>query len=634
MLQSIHDKTSGWVAKVILGLIALVFVFFGVEMQTSMTSTYAAEVNGTEISLQSAQQAWQDRQNQLQQMFQGPIPDAVKKEQQKLVLDQLIRSQLLQERVEKLNLHVSDEMLSEAIQTAETLQVDGKFSQDRYNAFVQQQGMTVRAFEAQLRGQLETQQLQSGVRDTAFFTSGEAKRAQALLNEQREIDYVVLPAKSFEGSVSVTDADIQSWYDANKNQYLTPEAVDLQYVELRLSDVTGTIAVDDATLRSHYDQIKDRYSSTERRRAHHILIAIDKNVNEAAAKKQADEVLAKLKAGGDFEALAKQYSKDPGSASKGGDLGWATRGMFVGPFEQALFAMSAGQLSDPVKTEYGYHVIRLDEIEGGQTKSFDEVRAEVEADYRGERARTTFYEKTQKLADDAFSRLTELDSVAQDAGTVVKTIPGFTREGGGELGKEPQVIEAAFSESVLEKGENSPLVTIGEDRALVLRIANHREPQQKPLADVRDAIVSVLKTRAAQAAAEKKGAEVVAQLQAGTLKWDGVAKAASVAPQGKRWLPRAATEAPNEVVSAAFAAPKQDIGTDKPAFKGTTNAGGDYVVLAVSGVRSGAEAADAVTMARSLADQRAVQTGNAEFDAYVRELERKADIERNPAAFD
>lgn len=633
MLQTIRDKITGWFASIFLGAIAVVFIFWGVELgSVTGSSSYAAKVNGDTISLETVQRAWQERQSQLQQSLKTELPEELKKQQQDALMNEFIRAQLLSQRAEELGFRAGDAALAETLYGISALQVDGKFSRDRYKAALAQQGLSEAQFEEQLRGDLEVSQLQNSIIDTAFITPAEFARLQTLEGEQRDIDYALFSAKRFEDSVVVTDAEVQTSYQANKNKYLTPETVDLQYVELRLPDTAKEVEVTDEALRGYYDQIKDRYESAERRHARHILIAVGDGVDDAAAKKQAEEVLAKVNAGGDFVALARQNSKDPGSAANGGDLGWAGRGMFVAPFEEALFGMSVGEVRGPIKTQFGYHIIKLDEIEAARSKPFEEVRAEVEAEYRNDRARSLFYDKTQQLADAAFSSLTELDSVAQKFGVPLQTVPGFTREGGGEFGGEMQVIEAAFSEPVLAKGENSPLVTLGEDRALVLRATGHKLPEQQPLEQVRPMIVATLKSQAARAAAEKQGAETLGRLQKGELGWAALAKDAQAVPAGKRTLGRQAQDVPPAVLEAAFAAPKTIVSDAAPAYRGVALSNGDYAVVAVSGVHRGVVAAGEQAAAERT--QRTAQLGSAEFSGYLTELERAARIQRNDKTFE
>jgi len=634
MLQTIRDKLSGWVARIVLGSLVIVFVFWGIELRSAYSvSSFAASVNGEKISLTEARTAWQQQLSQLQQMIKAEIPDSLKKTQQQGVMDKLIRTQLLQQQADKLGYGLSDEALAKALHDIDEFKVDGKFDADRYAGMVRSIGKSKAQFEHDYRNQLALQKLQNSVIGTSFITPAEATRAQALLNEQRDVEYATITTKSFLPTVNVSDAEVQAYYEANKSSYLTAESVALQYVELKLSDVASEVKVTDEALRAHYDQIKDRFSADERRHAHHILIKVGDGVDDAAAKKQAEDIYAKIKSGGNFEQLAKESSKDPGSATKGGDLGWAKHGDFVKPFEDALFSMNPGDLRGPVKSDFGYHIIRLDEVEGS-SKSFDQVRAEVEADYRNEQAHSTFYDRTQKLADAAFSKMNELDSVAKEFNATVKSIPNFTRNGGGEFAAGSPVIEAAYSEAVLEKGQNSPLVTIGEDRALVVRINDHKMPEQKPLDQVRDAIVALLKDNAAKAAAEQKTNDLVKQLQSGSVQWTAAIKQSSATLIAKQSVARTGSAVPASVLKSAFALSKATIADVKPSFSSTMLDNGDYAIIAVSTVKSGAEVANAAQSLPTVQAQQSSKIGRDEFAAYVNELERTAKIEKNPAAFE
>ncbi len=620
-----------------LGILVAIFVSWGIELR-SITSApdSAVEVNGDSIKLTTVRNAWQQRRSELQQELKGDIPESRQKQEQDELINELIRSKLLQQRTQSLGFRASDVDVAQAIRSLDALQVDGNFSRERYATALLQRGLNEAQFESDVRAELEARHLQNGVVGTAFVTTKELARAQALLDEKREIDYLVLPAKAYVAAVKINDADIAAWYEAHKAEYLTTESVNLQYVELNMADSSAEVSADDAALREHYEKIKDRYTVAERRHARHILIAVNKEVDDATAKKQAEEVLSKLKAGGDFAALAKQYSKDPGSAAKGGDLGWAGRGQFVKPFEDSLFALKQGELSNPVKSEFGYHLIRLEEIEGGASKTFEQVRAEVESDYKADRVRSIFYEKTQKLADAAFAKLTELDSVAKEFNTSVKTVTGYTRQGGGVFGSDSQVIDAAFSESVLEKGENSPLVTLGEDRALVLRISDHVTPTQKPLETVRADVIGKLTEQLARTAAEKQAQSVLAQLNSGAIRWGAVNKLVPALPVGKKLLGRTASLDQSLVLKNAFSVPKVEVAVDKPAYRGFPLANGDYVLLAVSLVQSGAVGSDDAVKAR-IAELRSAQTdqsGSNDFNGYVQELQRSAKINISPSAFE
>jgi peptidyl-prolyl cis-trans isomerase D len=444
--------------------------------------------------------------------------------------------------------------------------------------------LTETRFEADLQTEIMVEQLQTGVVDSSFALPYELERRYALEKQQREVDYALVAASDFLPTVTVTDEQIQKFYEQNSKQFLTTETLDLQYIELTRQQAESAVSVTEQGLKDYYEQIKDRFVTNERRQGRHILITATDGLDDAAAQKKAQELTDKAKSGADFAQLAKENSKDPGSAQQGGDLGWAERGMFVGPFEDALFGMQPGEIRGPVKTQFGYHVLKLENIEAGHQKTFEEARAEVETEFRKDKAQTGFYDESQKLGDTAFAALTELESVAKKMNLPLREVKGFTREGGGELGADPEVIKAAFSEDVLERRQNSPVVAVGEDKAVVLRVAAHKPAEPRPLAEVRSQIESRLRSQAAREAATAKGAEAVARLQKGE-SWDVVA-ASGLKPVGKRFVTRDDSIAPRAVLNAAFSASKSQISEAKPYVQGVATEDGNYAVVAVTQVRN------------------------------------------------
>jgi peptidyl-prolyl cis-trans isomerase D len=632
MLQTIRDKITGWIAWFFIAVIAVVFIFWGVDFGTGSAS-YAAKVDGERISAQEVRRAWQQQQSRLQQMLRSELPDEMVKSQQAAILDQFVRQSLLEQRAHEFGYRISDELLVQRIREVPEFQVDGKFSKDRYNAVLRANGLTEPQFENDLRSETLIRQLQAGIIDSAFVTTQELERRFALEHQQREIDYALIATNSFMGGVSITDEQVQKWYEEHRSEYLLPEKVDLQYAELTRDRAEAAVEVSEQALREYYEQVKEKYESPERRKARHILITTGDGLDDAAAEKKAAELAAKVQGGADFAQLAKENSKDPGSAAQGGDLGWAQRGMFVGPFEEALFSMNVGEVRGPVKTQFGYHVLKLEEIEPRSIRSFEDARAELEGDYRAERSQALFYEQTEKLGDLAFESLTELESVATALDLQLKTVADFTREGGGELGNNPEIIEAAFSPDVLEGGQNSPLIAVGEDRAIVLRVTKHTPAEPRPLAEVRTQIESQIRTQAAREAAERKGEDIIARLQKGEA-WQDVVGAAELAPVGKRFVTRQDTVAPPAVVQAAFDVASANLSETSPHFAGVTTADGNYAVLQVTQVRDGDPSGETETakMSRRRAVER--QFGNEEFAAYVQEAERNADIVKNQRVFE
>ena len=636
MLQTIRDKISGTVAILFLGAIALVFIFWGAEGVIDFNTgqrTYAAKVDGESIPTETVRRAWQQRQSQLQQMLRDELPSDMVKTQQAALLNQFVQESLLKQRAQRFGYSVSDQELAQRVMEYPQFQVDGKFSKDRYNGLVRSSGLTETQFEAELLNGLLIDQLRNAVVESAFVVPYELDRRYAMEKQEREIDYVLIAASAFEASTTITDEQVQKWYEENKNDYLLPETVNLQYVELTRQRAEGSIEVTDQALKDYYEQVKDRFTTQERRHGRHILITVADGVDDAAAKKKAEELTAQAKGGADFAQLAKDNSKDPGSAPQGGDLGWAQRGMFVGPFEDALFSMSAGEIRGPVKTDFGYHVMKLEEVEAGHVKTFEEARAEVEADYRKDRAQNIFYEESQKLADQAFAALTELDSVAKTLNLPLQTVTGFTREGGGDFDAEPSVIEAAFSDDVLQRRQNSPLVTVGEDRALVLRVTEHKAAEPRPLEAVSAQIRAQLKTQRMREAAAAQGAFAMARLQKGE-PWPAVTGALHLGAVGKRFMGRQDSIAPAAIVRAAFNAPTTEISEAKPYFGGVTTDDGNYAIYAVTQARNADPSKEAAAERNNRRRRAEVQTGNGEFNAYVGEAERTTKIVKNDKLFE
>jgi peptidyl-prolyl cis-trans isomerase D len=289
--------------------------------------------------------------------------------------------------------------------------------------------------------------------------------------------------------------------------------------------------------------------------------------------------------------------------------------------------MARGEIRGPVKTQFGYHIIQLEEVEAGKARSFEEVRAELEPEFRKDRSDTAFYDETQKLAEKAFASLTELASVADELNLELRKVTGFTRQGGPVLGADPGVIDAVFSEDVLERGQNSSLVTLGEDRALVLRVASRTPASEKPLADVRADVESKVRTQAARDAAAKLGSDALAKLKQGA-SWASVAEELKLSPAGRRWVTREDNIAPPKVLQAVFAAPGP-VTEAKPHFGSATTDDGNFAVFAVSQVKAGDPGTETEQARTARREEAARTVGNIEFGAYYSEAQSNAKIVRN-----
>jgi peptidyl-prolyl cis-trans isomerase D len=634
MLQKIRERISGPFAIVFLGAIAIVFIFWGIQFESAATSA-AATVNGSDISQETVRQAWQDRQAELQAQLRDELPPELVKAEQAKLIDEFIARELLVQRAHDSGYRISDRALAESITRIPALQVDGQFSRDRYAALLRQQGRTEPAFEQEYRRDLETAQLRNSIALSSFVTPAELRQRVELQGETRDVAYAVVPAAAYAAQVQVSPAEISAYYDKNKSQFMSPETVALQYLQLNLADVAAGVQVTEEALKKYYDETAgERNAVPERRKAAHILI--ETGSDDAAASKEADAILARAKAGEDFAALARQYSDDAGSKAAGGDLGWAPREAYVQPFSEALFAMQKGEIRGPVKTQFGYHILRLEDIEEPHVRSFDEMRAELEPEFQRSQAQTLFYEKSQQLADESFASLSELDSVARKLGMTVQTVAEFTRQGGGALGNDRKVIEAAFSNEVLQERQNSQPVPIGEESVVVLRVTDHKASAQLPLQQVQEQIATRLREDKARAAATETATALANRVNAGEPLATAAASVGST-PTAMQSVSRRGPTAEGappmvpELLKAIFQAPRP-AGAGKVSAGVATLASGDPAVFVVSAANPGTPAVfggDLAEQAQSLASQNAA----IEFDAYLGELRRTAKIKLNDKVF-
>lgn len=623
---------------IVLGSLALIFAAWGAYGIVSFNaggSTYAAEADGQKVSIESARAAWLNQQTQFQQRLGGEIPPAQKAFLQDRLLESMIRDTLLIERSRKLGYRVSEDDVRQAIRNEPAFQLEGKYSPDVARERLAQAGITHDMFETELRGALQRAQLQNGIIVSDFQTAAEIQRLRALQNEQREVRYALLSPDKYSADIQVDDAAVDAYYKAHQSQYMTAESVNLQYAELRLDQLAAQVKLTDADLQAAYDKNKDRYNEPEKRHARHILIPVGKD--DAAARKQAEEVLAQAKAGKDFAALAKQYSQDPGSAEKGGDLDWADRTQFVGPFSDALFGMSVGELRGPVKTQYGYHIIRLDEIQPGKTKPFETVRSEIEAELK----RNTAADKFGEIQEQVQSRL---EQAGGDLGTLAKEFNLATGEaatfekgaGGAPLGTAQPIQDIVFGDSALQPGHIGGPALVGEDRLVLVKVTEHRKPQPKPLAQVRDGIVAAIKKDRGSQAALKAAQDGEAKLQAGT-SFDDVTHQLGVSAEPARFVGRTDSTLPAQLRELVFSSPKP---TDKPVYKAVALQTGGAAVVAVTKLRTEQPVLDKDKVGDQLkqqvlqAKEDAARHGQADVGAYVEEMRRTAEVRKNPKAFE
>lgn len=630
MLQNIREKLQGWVAFAVLAIIAVPLALTFVNSDFTVSSAgFAARVNGEEIREVDFQRAYQNQLVAEQEASGGQLPAGAEEQLKRRTLDGLVLNRVVTQYVRDEGYRVDAARVIAEVRNQPAFQVGGQFSKAAYDAALAAQGVPVSLYESEQQSSLAIRQLQDGLVGSAFFTPAEFRRLIALDQERRDFAYALLDPRTLGAGIAVTDDDIQTYYSANAAQFQSAESATIEYVEIALADMAKNFIPDEKAIQAAYEADPTRFRTAEERRARHILITVDDQRDDAAAKALAEELAARLAKGEDFAALATQYSGDPGSASRGGDLGFAAPGNYVEAFDKALFALQTGETSPPVKTEFGYHLIRLDEVRAGAEQTLDQVRPQLAEELSRQKAQDEFYAVAERVDDLALENPTSLEPVARETGLTVRRFEGFTREGGGPFGANADLIKAVFSPGVLEGTENTPLVELDDTRAVLARVAEYKAPASRPLEQVRGEITDRLRALRATTEATNRGKRILERVRAGE-QFAAVLTAEGLTPVETGPVTRRSPVAPADLMTAVFRAPKP---AGQPVVEGAALAGGAYAVFQVRSVEAGdperipAEQRD--NQKRALAQRTAVN----ETEALATTLREAADVVVAPDLF-
>lgn len=637
MLQAIRDRVTGWIAWIVVGLIGVTFALWGIDWYLQREARiFAASVNGVEIPVQeyrfAKQQQVQRMRAMLGERFDGSI--AGTPEFKQAVLDRLVEEELLVQAATAAKLAVSDALLAARIHAIPDFQEDGGFSQERYQRLLSQQGLTPRRFEQQFRRALLINQLAGSISGTSAVVARDVDQGMRLQGQERKIRYVRIPATAFADGVEVAPEEVEAFYTANKARFVEPERVRVQYLELSVDDIAAGLTATEEEIGALYEADKARLTRDEQRRARHILIQVAEDAGEdavAAAGKKAEELVTRLRTGEDFAALAKEFSDDPGSAAEGGDLGLFGKGMMVPEFEAAAFALAKDQISDPVRSPFGFHVIQVTGIQAAQVPSLDEVREQLRQEAVRHQAEQLFFERAETLATLSFEQPDTLATAAEQLGLEIQESGWLSASGGEGVGNYPKVAEAAFAEDVIRGGNNSPVVEVAPEHVVVLRMLEHKESSQLPLEAVRDTIRATLHSQAVREAAQARGRALIERLQAGA-PLAMLAKELQLEVMDAGFVQRTATNHDRQITAEAFRIPRAADG--RIASGGTTLANGDFALVQVDEVRDGD--LSAVDPAARTAFRRNLDQlyGTLETTAMLERLKARAEIVEHPDRLD
>lgn len=628
MLERIREGSSGVTAKVILGLVIATFVFAGVGSYTNSVDTSAATVNGEKISQQEFERAYQNYRQRMEQQYgemfdQLASNDMYMQSMRNNVLEQLINEELIDQHVVELNINISDQQIKDAIYAMQEFQVDGVFNNDRYLLMIQQFGFyQPSAFRDYLRVDMARRQVMQSVMSTEFSLPYQQELSVTLINQTRDIRYAAISAEQFKATVEVTEDEIKEFYDANQNRFATQEQVKVEYISLDVAELTKDVVVEDSDVQGYYDENTAVYSTQERRRVSHILFELGDD--EAAAEQKAIDVLAKIKAGEEFAALAAEFSADTFSAENGGDLDFITEGSMDEAFDQAAFALTEdNNVSELVKTDFGFHIIKLTDIEEAQIQAFAEVKEEIFAQLKNDKALEIYYSLQTEMADVAFASPDSLDEVAGVVNSEIQTSPWLTRGNNAAPFDSPTLIDAAFSDVVLLDNMNSDLVEVATDSlVMVIRLAEHQEATIKPLNEVSEQIKTQLVSTKATAAAQEASDTILAKVMAGE---DAASDLATVNSNfiDAQKVTRNGNEVDSKIAQQAFTLAHPIEGQVSAAA--TVMVNGDYAVVELMAINIGtATEADA-----NLGEQQAMVSAQSAYTGYVESLKANAEIVRN-----
>ncbi|WP_150428930.1 SurA N-terminal domain-containing protein [Dechloromonas sp. CZR5] len=614
------------IVQVFLALIALPFAFFGVDsyVRNSGAGGDVAAIGDVKITHQQFQQTLREQQERLRAQLGAQFDPKMldNPEARKAILDDLINQRLLLIEAGKNRMFASDDAVRQMVGSVEAFKVDGKFSVERYEAALRAQGMSPQGFEAQLRQDLTVQQLAGALGQSGLVARTVSDRLLALQTEKREIVEYRLNVDSYLDKVKLADDAAKKFYDENSNQFQTPELAKAEYVVLSMETIGAQLSVSEAEIKAAYDSRKDRFQQPEERRASHILVASDK-LGKDKAKAKAEQLLAEIrKTPAAFADLAKKNSDDPGSAAKGGDLGFFGRGMMVKSFEDSAFGLKEGEISGVVESDFGFHIIKVTGIHAAKEKPLAEVRGEIEAELKKTAASRKFAEAAEAFSNMVYEQSDSLGPVAEKFKLTVKQTDWLGRQASpanGVMGNE-KILASLFSGDSVKNKRNTEAVEIAPNTLVSARVLDYKPAALQPFESVKASIETLLKRQEAQTLAAKDGAERLAALNKGEdkLNW-GAAKIVS--------------RLDSRAISPLEAQAVFRLETAKlPAYTGVELPGSGYALVRLNKIVPGDKIDDATR--KGMTQQLGNLMAKEEIQLYLAALRARYKVEINQAALE
>ena len=624
-IQQLRDKSDGVITKFIVGLIIVVFALFGFGSITTFLAPVAkvATVNSVDISQQQMETAVE--RNRRIQFSQNVAPQDIDEDAlRSSVLKTLISRELLSQEADALDLEFSDSALDVEIIASQVFQLDGVFDPQQFQLVIGSAGFTPTSYRNEMRLDKKLNQLNSAIRGSSFLTRQMVRRAAGLAQQTRDIAFLRVDVSQLLDKVVVQEGEVQAYYESNSLQFVSEETVAIEYVELKRKDLVAEVDFVESELVAFYEETRDLYAVRERRRVAHILVEIDDDVDVQAAKDNIDGIYARIIDGEDFASLAREFSSDPGSSGEGGDLGFNEPGTFVEEFEAVVYDLSVNQVSEPVLTEFGYHVIKLLAVEEAQMPGLEEIRDRIEKDYRESLAEDIFVTRSTRLDELAFESQDLIDP-AEELGLEVKSTGHISRTSTEGIASSAAIIDAAFSADVLLDGNNSGVIEINPNNHVVVRVKEHRLSAVQPFDRVRESIRENLLKKKATELAEIQAKEMIAMLESGSitryvadqygLKWE-------VTGEARRNHAGMDTTINRE----AFSLPRPRAGSKTVGY--ALLPGGDTAVISVTNVKNKSSGDKGISALDSFFRVLSARQGAMDYQEFQDSLTELADINR------
>ena len=619
MLEAIRAHSQGWLAKLILTLIAVPFALFGIDayLKNAGSDAAVAKVAGSSVSVVEYRNAMQSLRNKMQSEGQKDLSLLDTPQARLTVLNRLINTRLLNAEAQDSKFKISNEQLSEFVITLPEFQQNGKFSQEVYDKLLTQNQMTPSKFENMMRGELVTQQVRDGIPPLAFAIKAVEDRAIKTELQQREVTIAEIKSADFISQVKVDDAEVKAYYEKHKDKFQVQEQVKLEFVRFSANDLIMKMQVTDEDSKRFYNENAAKFQGDEKRRASHILIGFGPGATpeaKAQAKKKAEEILAEVKKNpAKFADLAKKNSQDPGSAEKGGDLGMFGRGAMVKAFEDAAYSMKPGQVSELVQSEFGFHIIKLTEV-SGQAQSYESLKPQIRAELMYQKALAKFSEEAENFNNLVYEQSSSLKPAADNYGLQVQKTDWVSATDGAKFFKNDKLMSLVFSNEVLNDKRNTEAVEVANNTLVAARVVEHKAAAPRSFDEVKAGITDFLKIEKASKLAIDQGNAALASLK----------KNQTVS--NIDWIPAVTVDRKNAqgltelTMSNVF---KIDT-TKLPAYTGVSDSKKGFLLIKVVAVHD----ADEDTVKAASADYKAALT--AEYGAaYIATLKTKNKVSVN-----